>query len=35
MVLIRISEQEESNKINQELEDSRDNDENNQLLLEK
>ena len=35
MVLIRISEQEESNKINQELEDSRDNDEKNQLLLEK
>ena len=30
-----MSEQEESNKVNKELEDSRDNDENNQNFLQK
>ena len=35
VVLTIMSEQEESNKVNKELEDSRDNDEKNQTLLQK
>ena len=35
IILTRISEQEESNKVNEELKDSRDNDDNNQHILQK
>ena len=35
MILISMSEHEESKKVNEELEDSQDNDDNNQPILEK